>query len=263
MDFRRGIGFFAAGKMKTGSAKIWGGMLRRAIIALIAVSTAGVVARQNPCGFDIVYAGIHDDTPKHTGRQTYSVDYEADTAKTSEPETPADTTADTARTALSPVIKDPKTDPAPQISTLLHPRLDTSFWQRPTGKLFKSVFFPGWGQYANKKYTKAAIFFTLETFFIAKSVQYFKKTRDRFDTFRKTEDRNDFFAYDNARKTRNKYYWYTAGTIFISMWNAYADAHLKPFEETKDIDDEYWGLDPDDQPGLSPPPLSLALTIKF
>jgi len=142
------------------------------------------------------------------------------------------------------------------------PKPDTTFWQRPTGALFKSVILPGWGQYANHKYQKAAIFFGLETFFLFKSVQYFRRTRDDFDTFQETKKRQDFFAYDAARKSRNKYYWFFAGTIFISMWDAYADAHLKPFEETRN-NDEFWGLDPSDRPDVSPPPFSLALTIRF
>lgn len=171
--------------------------------------------------------------------------------------------SDSAEVPQSPVIlnADSAASGAPQLTAGLHPR-DTSFWDQPTGALFKSVLFPGWGQYANKKYQKAAIIFGLESFFIAKAVQYFQRTRDRFDTFQQTEDRADFDAYDNARTTRNKYYWFVAGTIFISMWDAYADAHLKPFEEVKD-DDEFWGLEPGDRPRVSPPPLSLAWTIRF
>ncbi len=142
------------------------------------------------------------------------------------------------------------------------PKADTSIWHKPTGALFKSVLFPGWGQYSNGKYQKAAIIFGLESFFIFKSAQYFRKTRDRFDTFQQTQERSDFDAYDDARTTRNKYYWFVAGTIFISMWDAYADAHIKPFEDVRD-DDEFWGLEPGDRHHISPPPLSLALTVKF
>ena len=139
---------------------------------------------------------------------------------------------------------------------------DTSFWDRPTGALFKSIMLPGWGQYSNKKYQKAAIYFGLESYFMFKSVKYFLKTRDRYDTFQETRQRKDFFAYNSARKTRNKYYWFVVGTIFISMWDAYADAHLRPLEETKGNDD-FWGLNPADHPRISPPALSLALTIRF
>lgn len=188
--------------------------------------------------------------------------------------------ADSTKTPASPVILNRKTDTVnalPASSPSLGVGLvdssgtpplgvgkpDTSFWQRPTGALFKSIIFPGWGQYSNGKYQKAAIFFTIESFFIVKSVEYFKKTRDRFDQFHKTENRDDFFAYDDARSTRNKYYWYLAGTVFISMWDAFADAHIKPFEETKDKGDEFWGLEPGGKPDLSPPPLSLMLTIRF
>jgi len=168
---------------------------------------------------------------------------------------------DSAQSPVSPIILNHRAD-----TTHLQPaghfpiRPDTSFWQRPTGKLFKSVFFPGWGQYSNGKYQKAAIFFTLETYFIIRSVHYFKLTRRRFDIFQETKANTDYLAYDDAKDRRNKFYWYVAGTIFIGMWDAYADAHLKPIEDTKD-DDEFWGLD--DRPDVSPPALSLALTFRF
>jgi len=139
---------------------------------------------------------------------------------------------------------------------------DTSFWQKPTGALFKSIIAPGWGQYANGKYQKAAIICGLESFFIFKSVQYFIKTRDRFDTFKQTEERADFDAYDEARSNRNKYYWFVAGTIFFSMWDAFADAHIKPFEDVED-DAEFWGMVRDDRGRARPPEVSLAWTVKF
>lgn len=156
---------------------------------------------------------------------------------------------------------DPSTPPSVSVPAPAAGR-DTSFWQHPTGKLFKSVIFPGWGQYANGKYQKAAIFFTMETYFIVRAIHFFGKTRDEYDRFILTEERVDFNAYDNARKTRDKFYWFVAGTIFISMWDAYADAHIKPFEETKDRGDEFWGWD-NNPPDLGPPPFNLALTFKF
>jgi hypothetical protein len=151
--------------------------------------------------------------------------------------------------------------PSPPIP-VERPKVDTSFWRKPTGTLFKSVLFPGWGQYANGKYQKAAIIFGIESFFIYKSVQYFRKTRDRFDTFQQTGERDDFDAYDNARSTRNKYYWFVAGTIFFSMWDAYADAHLKPFEDVED-DDEFWGVAWGKRRRSTRPEWSLGWTIRY
>jgi hypothetical protein len=176
-------------------------------------------------------------------------------------------TSDSASPALDtpPSSTDQATPGTPlrQGRTVGHANPDTSFWQKPTGALFKSIIAPGWGQYANGKYQKAAIICGLESFFIVKSVQYFVKTRDRFDTFKQTQERADFDAYDNARSNRNKYYWFVAGTIFYSMWDAFADAHLKPFEEIKD-DAEFWGLEPGDRRRrVSPPELSLAWTVTF
>jgi hypothetical protein len=169
---------------------------------------------------------------------------------------------DSVQTPISPVIVSQNPDTAHTPATTPFPtRPDTSFWQRPTGKLFKSVIFPGWGQYSNGKYQKAAIFFTLETYFIIKSVHYFQKTRDRFDIYQETKTDADFAAYDDAKDRRNKFYWYVAGTIFVSMWDAYADAHLKPFEEIEKQEDDTWGMD--DRPDVSPPRLSLALTFRF
>jgi len=142
-------------------------------------------------------------------------------------------------------------------------RPDTSFWQKPTGALFKSLLVPGWGQFSNKKYTKAAIFAGLEIYFAARAYHFIRETRDRFDVFQATESRQDYFAYDEVKSDRNLYYWLLAGTAFISMWDAFADAHIKPFEEAKDRGEDYWGYIDEDRPDLKPPPFSLALTIKY
>ncbi len=168
---------------------------------------------------------------------------------------------DSTKVAQSPVMLNRADDTSVTTPMLLQPaKPDTGFWSRPTGALFKSVLVPGWGQLANGKYQKAAIYAGLETYFALRAAHFFRKTREHFDRFRETDERSDYFAYDNAKNNRNKFYWYLAGTIFISMWDAYTDAHLKPFEETEG-DDDYWGLS--DRPEISPPGVSLALTFKY
>ncbi len=114
------------------------------------------------------------------------------------------------------------------------------FYKGPTGALLKSVVFPGWGQYANRKYIKAGVIFAAESYCIFKALQWRSRTNDRLDVYNQTKDLDDWNNYDDARGNRDTFYWLVAGTIFISMWDAYADAHFKPYEKVKD-DPEFWG----------------------
>ena len=50
-----------------------------------------------------------------------------------------------------------------------------------------------------------------------------------------------FTSYDTARDRRNYFYWLTGVTVFISMFDAYADAYLLTLERTRNEGDDYWG----------------------
>jgi len=100
----------------------------------------------------------------------------------------------------------------------------------PMGALLRSVAVPGWGQFYNRKYVKSAIVFGAESFFIVKSIQWWKKTEDQYDLVTQTESGRDFTTYLNYRDRRNDYLWLTGLSVFISMFDAYVDAHLSGFD---------------------------------
>ncbi len=107
-----------------------------------------------------------------------------------------------------------------------------NFFSSPTGTLLKSVAFPGWGQLANGKKQKAAIYFTVESYWITKSLiwRHRARTADNFADFSHAQDR------------RNYFYWLTGITVFVSMFDAYADRYLLTLERTRDEGGDFWGV---------------------
>lgn len=106
------------------------------------------------------------------------------------------------------------------------------FFSSPTGALLKSVAFPGWGQWSNGKKQKAAIYFAVETYFVTKALIWRHRAR---------ESGIEYDAYDHRRDRRNFFTWLTGITIFVSMFDAYADSYLLDLERTRQLDDEFWG----------------------
>jgi hypothetical protein len=121
-----------------------------------------------------------------------------------------------------------------------------SFSQSPTGKLFRSVALPGWGQWSNGKKQKAAVYFGIESYFLTKALIWRHRAADRLTVWENSCgesgcDAKAFNNYDTARDRRNYFYWLTGVTVFISMFDAYADAYLLSLERTRDKGDDYWG----------------------
>ncbi len=143
------------------------------------------------------------------------------------------------------------TIPAPADSVRVHRRdAQAGFLSSPTGALLRSVAFPGWGQWSNGKKQKAGVYFGIESYFITKSLIWRHRARGA----------TDLIAFSHARDRRNYFYWLTGVTIFISMFDAYADRYLLTLERTRHEGDDYWGL----REGLTPSgPWCLSLTIRF
>ncbi len=112
--------------------------------------------------------------------------------------------------------------------------------QQPTTALFKSLAIPGWGQLGNRSYKKAVFFGGLELVLIGAALNYRGQASDAWDEFSNTSDTttagiNRLYDYYDDRKTkRNRYTWFAALTIFISMFDAYTDAHLSGFPTKRD-----------------------------
>jgi hypothetical protein len=112
--------------------------------------------------------------------------------------------------------------------------LDTT-WKttNPTTALFKSLFVPGWGQLCNKKYIKAGVVITLEALLIGTVAHYAKKTSSAKEAFEAETDIGEkarlFNEFEEAKDQRNRFSWFTGTLVFLSMFDAYVDAHLAEF----------------------------------
>lgn len=122
--------------------------------------------------------------------------------------------------------------------------IDSIKRQPPSRALLKSVLFPGWGQYSNKKYLKAVLVFTVESYVVYKSIELGNKASDWHEKWRGVPDtltvlKSEYFRkYADYRDRRNSFLWYTALTVFLSMFDAYVDAHLAPFPDSiKKVED--------------------------
>ena len=105
--------------------------------------------------------------------------------------------------------------------------------QNPTAALFKSLVIPGWGQVGNRSYFKAVFYGGLECLLVGAALNYRSQSNDAWDDYSNATDsleRNRLYnIYDDRKTKRNRYTWFAALTIFISMFDAYVDAHLSGF----------------------------------
>ena len=113
----------------------------------------------------------------------------------------------------------------------------------PTQALFKSLAFPGWGQFYNEKYLKAGLVLGVETTYIILAVDQWRKATLHKKNFHNAvpyspEQFYEFDLYKYHRDQRNLYLWITSGIVFLSMFDAYVDAHLYDFDkiEMKDLE---------------------------
>jgi hypothetical protein len=124
-------------------------------------------------------------------------------------------------------------------------------WPKPTLTLVKSMVVPGWGQITNRKYVKAAIAIGLETWFIYGAAYEWSKMNDALVRLR--TDSTDFQAfpdYNFHRGNRADYLWFLGITVFVSMFDAYVDAHLRPYDD-------------DTIPDVEPPPGVALVLVRF
>jgi len=108
----------------------------------------------------------------------------------------------------------------------------------PFGALVRSVAFPGGGQFYNKKVLKGSIVFVAETGFLIAAVVEWRRRDQHLKKFRElpldSPDKAwEFELYEYYRDMRNMHLWCVAGVVFLSMLDAYVDAHLFNFEQEK------------------------------
>jgi hypothetical protein len=95
------------------------------------------------------------------------------------------------------------------------------FFSSPTGIMFRSLVVPGWGQATNHAWVKAVIVAGGETALIASIVQDTHQLKSLDAT-----DPQYGVIYDHRQRNS----WWLGGLVFLSMVDAYVDAHLKGFD---------------------------------
>jgi len=95
----------------------------------------------------------------------------------------------------------------------------------PRGAMFRSLVFPGWGQWYNEKKLKSLLVFSAE----AACVVAYRNEDSRMKNSTSESEREYY------RDERNKYAWWLGGVIIYSMLDAYVDAYLDKFNVRMDI----------------------------
>ena len=104
----------------------------------------------------------------------------------------------------------------------------------PTGALLRSMVFPGWGQLYNRKYIKSLAVIAGEGYCIVQAIRYWDLSEQAYDRFVQEEDAGlrslYYYDYDFYQDRRNLFLWLSGLAIFISMIDAFVDAHLANFD---------------------------------
>lgn len=106
----------------------------------------------------------------------------------------------------------------------------------PLGAMIRSGLVPGWGQLYNEQYLKSGLVFLLEGLLIGGAVVEHRRSEDDRrewkDPTKSDQEREAAWSrYSRRIDKRNTYLWYLAGVKFLSIVDAYVDAHLYRFEE--------------------------------
>ncbi len=118
---------------------------------------------------------------------------------------------------------------------LMEDRPDTVLEQKsPMGALLRSVAVPGWGQFYNRKYLKSAVVFGAEATFLTMAAVDWNRMNEHKKNFQNPDHPARYWEFDQFEfyeDRRNMFLWITAGIVFLSMFDAYVDAHLYNFEK--------------------------------
>ncbi len=104
--------------------------------------------------------------------------------------------------------------------------LDKKEYKSPKGAMYRSLFFPGWGQFYNRKFIKSAVVFGLEGYF-AGSIYHFNKMKNKYAF---DDDTTEWYL-----DRRKSYSWYLGMAILFSSIDAFVDAYLDDFDKDMNI----------------------------
>ncbi|MFH1687390.1 MAG: DUF5683 domain-containing protein [bacterium] len=144
---------------------------------------------------------------------------------------PADSTAPSAESEVITYV--PQQSLAEYLDVGDSMNTEAHLTQKPTTALLKSLVVPGWGQVGNGRYVKAAFFAGLEGLLVGAAFNFRSQANEAWDDYAAATDSTKQIAlydyYDDRKTKRNRYTWFAALTMFVSMFDAYVDAHLSGF----------------------------------
>ena len=113
----------------------------------------------------------------------------------------------------------------------------------PTGALLLSIAIPGGGQFYNRKYIKSFAYGGTEIYLVKYVYWRWKQMDEHWRNFKNADDdltkAQQFALFEKKRDSRNTHIWLTALVVFVSMFDAYVDAHLADFNQTDKAFDAY------------------------
>ena len=105
--------------------------------------------------------------------------------------------------------------------------------KKPMKAAALSLFIPGGGQFSNNSYVKSGIVATSEITLLSYAIVSRIKAENYYNDYKISLNNNDYNKYlDYYSKSQNGMWW-SATIVFISIVDAYVDAHLYDFEDKK------------------------------
>ncbi len=96
-----------------------------------------------------------------------------------------------------------------------------------------SLVVPGGGQFYNGSYLKSGIVLGLELSLIGLAVYHHNESERYYDRYLKSQNDQDYTKYVDYYNKRQSDFWWAGTVIFLSTIDAFVDAHLDDYDETK------------------------------
>jgi len=105
--------------------------------------------------------------------------------------------------------------------------------KKPLKAAALSLLIPGGGQFYNESYWKSSGVFLLESYVIGLATYHHLKAEDYYQKYAQTENPENYGKYLEYYNKRQSDFFWVGTVVFLSMIDAFVDAHLFDFETKK------------------------------
>ncbi|HHE36959.1 MAG TPA: hypothetical protein ENL20_00085 [Candidatus Cloacimonetes bacterium] len=105
--------------------------------------------------------------------------------------------------------------------------------KKPLKAAALSLLIPGGGQFYNESYWKSSGVFLLESYVIGLATYHHLKAEDYYQKYAQTENPENYSKYLEYYNKRQSDFFWVGTVVFLSMIDAFVDAHLFDFETKK------------------------------